>query len=569
MSNKISTAIEFTTETAKSGLSSLKSEVNNAEGAFGKLKAGVGGVKSMLGNFLSGPGGVVAAGGAIAAAGEFALSAVEKFSALGVEVGHVSDATGLSTDEASRWIEVAKQMNIDSGTLEGTIGKMNKAAGNTPDLFKNAGIEIAHTKDGVIDVNQTFLNAVDRLNGIKDTADKTRLAAKLFGKGWQSMAELIGKGSGELVGKMEEVSKARVLSPEQVEKARQFHEAMVQLKDSMGEVTLEAGSALAPALTGVAGVLKEWAQWLPAVFSGLGSVADAIGRITQDALHLAGIKFFDSNIEQGVRATESMQNVGQAATGATTAVDALSVGTDVLTAAQKAAAAAVKDSRDKIDALKLSVDAALGSVDGFEGSSLTLADSMDGLATKTAAADKVLKDSKSTDEEKAAAVRGVREEVIATGDQALITAGKYATEQGAVEGTTGFYKLQRDALLMMQQQYPALRDQIQQYIDILNNIPGVVNTTVQVNSRGDVINAGLKGARAAGGPVSEGDYLVGEKGPEVVHMGGSGTVIPNDALGGGTVIKEVHVHVQSMPSPNELIRLVKQYEARNGPGWRK
>jgi hypothetical protein len=45
-----------------------------------------------------------------------------------------------------------------------------------------------------------------------------------------------------------------------------------------------------------------------------------------------------------------------------------------------------------------------------------------------------------------------------------------------------------------------------------------------------------KETRASGGPVFAGNaYLVGEQGPEVVVMGGNGTVIPNNSLG-GTVI---------------------------------
>jgi lambda family phage tail tape measure protein len=52
----------------------------------------------------------------------------------------------------------------------------------------------------------------------------------------------------------------------------------------------------------------------------------------------------------------------------------------------------------------------------------------------------------------------------------------------------------------------------------------------------------LSGARAAGGPVDAGGmYLVGERGPEVVKMGASGTVVPNhqlrQAISGGTVTK--------------------------------
>jgi hypothetical protein len=44
------------------------------------------------------------------------------------------------------------------------------------------------------------------------------------------------------------------------------------------------------------------------------------------------------------------------------------------------------------------------------------------------------------------------------------------------------------------------------------------------------------GARADGGPVTGGKaYLVGERGPEIVVPGASGTVIPNHALGGGSM----------------------------------
>lgn len=49
-------------------------------------------------------------------------------------------------------------------------------------------------------------------------------------------------------------------------------------------------------------------------------------------------------------------------------------------------------------------------------------------------------------------------------------------------------------------------------------------------------------ARAAGGPVSAGmPYLVGEEGPEVVVPRASGTVIPNDALGGSTVYQTINI----------------------------
>mgnify|MGYP000866646536 FL=1 len=53
---------------------------------------------------------------------------------------------------------------------------------------------------------------------------------------------------------------------------------------------------------------------------------------------------------------------------------------------------------------------------------------------------------------------------------------------------------------------------------------------------GGLFSAGLSGKREFGGPVYAGQpYLVGERGPEVVVPGASGTVIPNSALGSGGV----------------------------------
>ncbi len=48
------------------------------------------------------------------------------------------------------------------------------------------------------------------------------------------------------------------------------------------------------------------------------------------------------------------------------------------------------------------------------------------------------------------------------------------------------------------------------------------------------VSAGVAGFRAKGGPVSAGrPYVVGERGPEIMVPGASGTVIPNSAIAGG------------------------------------
>ena len=79
-----------------------------------------------------------------------------------------------------------------------------------------------------------------------------------------------------------------------------------------------------------------------------------------------------------------------------------------------------------------------------------------------------------------------------------------------------------------------------------------------LNVLGGVFDGGdgiVAGARASGGPVMGGRaYLVGEKGPEIMVPGGSGTIIPNDALtsgsnGGG----DIHIHMNiTTPDANSF-----------------
>jgi len=88
--------------------------------------------------------------------------------------------------------------------------------------------------------------------------------------------------------------------------------------------------------------------------------------------------------------------------------------------------------------------------------------------------------------------------------------------------------------------------------------------THAAGSTGNVSVTGVKPPHYASGTNSApgGMALVGEQGPELVNLPGGSQVIPNSALGG---IGEVHIHVQNMPTPNQLVAILAKYSARNGP----
>lgn len=231
--------------------------------------------------------------GAGAAIAKFATDSVGHFEELGLTIGKFRDSTGLAADQSSRFVEVAKDLGIPVDSLQGALGKMNKAAGSTPGIFKAAGIEIARTKDGTFDANQTFLNTVDVLSGIKDANERADLASRIFGRSYQGISEVIFGGSEKIRKSFEGVSKTKIFDDEKIDKARKLRDAFDEFHDAIDDVELSLGENLAPAATKAAtataqlvedakpllSLLTPIADGLSAFAGGLGTVVDVAGRI--------------------------------------------------------------------------------------------------------------------------------------------------------------------------------------------------------------------------------------------------------------------------------------------------
>lgn len=231
-------------KSAEAGFDHFKGKVAEAEGGMGKLKAGFGAATDYMKANA-----VAFASVAGAAIGKFAFDSLMAFQDLALEAGKFSDATGLAVEDASRWIEVAGDIGIESDSIKTSLDKLNKAVATNRDEFNKLGIEIATTDDGATDVNQTFLNTIDRLKAIKDPAERARVAAQLLGKGWKDMAELIQMGSAELKNSLDAVSEAKVINEDELKRARQLREETDKLKDSWDDVKLAIGEALIPLAT--------------------------------------------------------------------------------------------------------------------------------------------------------------------------------------------------------------------------------------------------------------------------------------------------------------------------------
>ncbi|MGA0081961.1 MAG: hypothetical protein ACO3IT_09385, partial [Ilumatobacteraceae bacterium] len=250
---------------AKREFDKFKGAVAGAQGTMGKLKAG----SKVAFDAIGANAGTmaVAAGTAFA---KFAFDSAKAFTDLATAAGKFSDATGVAVEDASRWMEVAGDIGIETKTVETAIGKMNKELGKSPELFEEFGIQVAYANDGSVDANETFLNTIDRLKNIKDPALKARIAAQLLGRGWQDVAELVQMGSDRLRESLGDVSDAKVIDPKELEKAKKFRATMDEFADTLDDIKLTLGESVIPFLQDMSDLLMGFKDFnLGKISSGL------------------------------------------------------------------------------------------------------------------------------------------------------------------------------------------------------------------------------------------------------------------------------------------------------------
>ena len=556
-------ASQAVTEFKKLG-NSVEKSTKGAEGSVGKFKTFTNGAfKELKANA-----GLMAAG-AGAAIGAFAVKAVNDFAQLGVAVGKFADATGLAAEDASRWIEVAGDIGIEAGTVEKAIGRLNKSI--DPKKFAELGIEIAKTADGATDVNETFLNVIDRLNSIKDPAERARVATKLLGKGWQEMAELIGKGSGQLRASLKGVSDAKVFDAAEVERARKFRDTMQRLQDVVEDLTITVGSELAPTFEKFADSVGDMVGPLGKTLnflSKIGALQSPL-KLVVDKLDELGLNAIGSGSDMD-RAKKAIEEYEASAGKLTGALDSTAY-VEQLVARHAANIATEHDNAAQAtERFQQSASDALGRLqalnDELEGNKAAaeFRTMIGDAAEKQADLTKEFEDGKITAQEYWDAT------IINTGD----------AKQGIIDFATEIDSLDPDVITKIVTTYDPSNpqktvDQIQAALDKerlyikIQGIPVLSSEAKKLMEYGVPANPTPKNTkqRANGGPITAGvPYMVGERGPEMIVPNTNAMVLDaartSRAMGGGTY--NTTIVVRQVPTERELIDLINSTRRKQG-----
>jgi len=247
-----------------------------------KMRAGFG----VATDYMKANAGMLAATAGTALA-TFAIKAMNDFEDLALEVDKFSNVTRVAAEESSRWIEVAGDLGIETNAVEGAINKMNRALSTSRDDFADLGIEIARTKDGTIDANETFIRTLDALGKMKDPAARAAAATKLLGKSWSEVSELVEMGAGSLREALASVGEVKLIDEAEIQKAKDFREAQDRLKDAFEGVALAIGTELVPMMTDLINSIApvaEKAGWLSRAWKvGFGAMTGNV-KMLQDGL---------------------------------------------------------------------------------------------------------------------------------------------------------------------------------------------------------------------------------------------------------------------------------------------
>jgi hypothetical protein len=568
VANKVSVIIDVVADKAVSGLKGFKQSVADADGAVGKFKAGASSafdtVKANAGNFA------MAAGAAVVA---FGVKSVSAFQDAALAAGKFADATGLSTEEASRWVAVADDIGISSEAMEKSFGKLAVSIGKNNPLLEQYGITVQKGADGQDDMNATMLHAVDVIRNIEDPTKKAAVAQAALGKGWMEMAELIQQGSGSLTTSLAAVSEAQVIDPKEVEKARKMRESLDTLQDSVQDLFLVVGEDLVPTvamfadvLADLIGPLSDVNQWSKDVATSFLELVGVIDGGNKDALKNAPIAFgklgasLDAATRAGDMHVEMQEGLQQATEDSTEATEQTT----------KTAIDYNKALDGLNDALEERLDATLALV----GGDIAVRDSQRQAAEAVAALTALEKDGKAATDEYAAAQDAAAEELIAAAQAATDYDEDLANANGETLTAAEKQAVFRDKLIQVAQTLAPgspLLVQLLEYIDLLDNIPETVETNVKVTRTGDLLTP-INGRRASGGPVSTGGtYLVGEQGPELLHMAGNGYVSPNGASAGAgyNITVNAGMGADGRRIGDSIVDAIKDFERRNGSAWRR
>jgi cell division septum initiation protein DivIVA len=508
---------------------------------------------------------VVGGGGLISAA---LIGAAKQSIALGDDLQKAAIKAGVSGKAISELAYVAKQADIDLGSLSTGLKKMQVALSEANSGGKAQVETLAALGLKIRDVinlkpDEQFELLADRISQLKDPADRARAATELFGKAGADLLPLFAEGAEGIAKARAEAEKLGVsFGDEQIKKLADADTAIKQLNASWQGFVTTLTAAVAPSLTTA---LKFWSGAPRDIYEQVADLEDKISSLTSargagsgsadKAKRLAELQAQLSALrEQAKQASMREMGVGEKPTAAT------GFGSEAAAAAM--AKRYAEDTADVIvKSAKVSSDAVANLYDQWSDSALSTYDKEIAAFNERVAKLDALRDAgRISGEQYARAFVEAQDDVLG---EVEVKVKKVAVKTGTeLSSTAAMFKdtfLNAFDDLINTGKFKF--DQFLKYLVaewsrkwIATAFDNAFSTSSSGSSSGGLLSAigsaigslfGGSGTeidgKASGGPVRAGQtYLVGEHGRELFTAPSNGTIVPNHALGGGSTVSIVN-----------------------------
>ncbi|KVN92534.1 phage tail tape measure protein [Burkholderia ubonensis] len=209
------------------------------------------------------------------------IHAAESMAQYGDTVMHLHQQTGLSTDDIQKFsyaMTVVSGNSKDAGTaldsLAKNIGRAQQGSRRIQGDFDALGISMKDLKS--LSFDQVLGKIADKFSQTADDAGKFTVAQQLFGGAAKDMIPLLDRGAEGLAALGEQAEKVgAVLGEHTVEKMYELSEQMNTVHANMNAVSMQAKTALLPALIDISGAFVDLSTRGVAVnefFKGVGVV---------------------------------------------------------------------------------------------------------------------------------------------------------------------------------------------------------------------------------------------------------------------------------------------------------
>lgn len=221
---------------------------------------------------------VLAVAAAVALATGATIISANKFESLADQVHKFSLISGASTEDSSRFVVALKSLGVSSDTVGAGLFRLGHQIQDGTDKLGAAGVQVARTSDGNVDLTQTFLNVADAVQKAGGDTEKSTIAFDAFGRQGVALLPVLEQGRVGLSRLFEEADKHHeILSEADIQAAIQYKVSVNDLGNAFTGLEVSLGRVSIPVVTGGLHLLNEATDAVNREIGGTINLLDRLG----------------------------------------------------------------------------------------------------------------------------------------------------------------------------------------------------------------------------------------------------------------------------------------------------